>query len=157
MRAVMTDRIALWYHLYNRDSTFSRPRGVDQTRADRVLEFVRLSRRSGDVVALRDLSVHVQAGALFGFVGSNGVGKTTTKRLALGVRSAGSRRCAGPALRACLAIPEPPLRGALWYAAHGLGGETASPSFHGRRAPCDTGENRPRPTVSAVRSQANAS
>src|SRR5258708_32551206 len=57
---------------------------------DRVLEFDRLSKRYGEVVALQDLSFQVRAGELFGFVGSNGAGKTTTMRIAMGVLSADS-------------------------------------------------------------------
>jgi ABC-2 type transport system ATP-binding protein len=55
---------------------------------DRALEFERLSKRYGDVVALQDLSFQVRAGELFGFVGSNGAGKTTTMRIAMGVLAA---------------------------------------------------------------------
>jgi ABC-2 type transport system ATP-binding protein len=65
-----------------------------------VLEFDRLSKRYGDVVALQDLSFAVQAGELFGFVGANGAGKTTTMRIAMGVLSAdaGEVRWAGAPL-----------------------------------------------------------
>jgi ABC-2 type transport system ATP-binding protein len=53
-----------------------------------VLEIDRVSKRYGDVVALRDMTFDVKAGELFGFVGSNGAGKTTTMRIALGVLAA---------------------------------------------------------------------
>jgi ABC-2 type transport system ATP-binding protein len=53
-----------------------------------VLEIDGLSKRYGDVVALRDLSFEVRAGELFGFVGRNGAGKTTTMRIVLGVLAA---------------------------------------------------------------------
>jgi ABC-2 type transport system ATP-binding protein len=56
--------------------------------SDRRLEFDGLSKRYGDVVALQDLSFDVRAGEVFGFVGSNGAGKTTAMRIALGVLSA---------------------------------------------------------------------
>jgi ABC-2 type transport system ATP-binding protein len=49
------------------------------------LEIDRVSKRFGDVVALREMTFDVRAGELFGFVGSNGAGKTTTMRIALGV------------------------------------------------------------------------
>jgi ABC-2 type transport system ATP-binding protein len=54
----------------------------------RALEFVDLSRRFGDVVALDDVSFIVEAGEMVGFVGPNGAGKTTAMRIALGVLQA---------------------------------------------------------------------
>jgi ABC-2 type transport system ATP-binding protein len=54
------------------------------------LEIDHISKRYGDVVALRDTTFDVRAGELFGFVGSNGAGKTTTMRIALGVLMADS-------------------------------------------------------------------
>ncbi len=51
----------------------------------RALEIDRLSRRYGELVALRDASFEVAAGELFGFVGANGAGKTTTMRIVMGV------------------------------------------------------------------------
>jgi ABC-2 type transport system ATP-binding protein len=67
------------------------------TVADEVLEFDRLSKRYGEVPALRDLSFQVRAGELFGFVGANGAGKTTTMRICMGVlrADAGEVRWAG--------------------------------------------------------------
>lgn len=57
---------------------------------ERRLEIDRVSKRYGDVVALREMAFEVAAGELFGFVGSNGAGKTTTMRIALGVLAADS-------------------------------------------------------------------
>ena len=54
------------------------------------LQVDRLSRRYGDLVALRELSFEVGAGELFGFVGANGAGKTTTMRIVMGVLAADS-------------------------------------------------------------------
>jgi ABC-2 type transport system ATP-binding protein len=54
------------------------------------LEFDRICKRYGDLVALDDLSFDIRAAEVFGFVGSNGAGKTTTMRIALGVLSADS-------------------------------------------------------------------
>ncbi|SDD30168.1 ABC transporter ATP-binding protein [Actinokineospora iranica] len=61
------------------------------------LEIDGVSKRYGDVVALREMTFEVGAGELFGFVGSNGAGKTTTMRIALGVLAAdrGEVRWAG--------------------------------------------------------------
>jgi ABC-2 type transport system ATP-binding protein len=55
---------------------------------DQRLEIDHVSKRYGDVVALREMTFDVRAGELFGFVGSNGAGKTTTMRIALGVLAA---------------------------------------------------------------------
>jgi ABC-2 type transport system ATP-binding protein len=54
------------------------------------LEFDKVNKRYGDLVALDDLSFDIGAGEVFGFVGSNGAGKTTTMRIALGVLAADS-------------------------------------------------------------------
>jgi ABC-2 type transport system ATP-binding protein len=69
-------------------------------RLDRVtqrLEIDGVSKRFGEVIALRQMTFDVRAGELFGFVGSNGAGKTTTMRIALGVLAAdaGEVRWAG--------------------------------------------------------------
>src|SRR5262249_32847432 len=42
-----------------------------------------LGKRYGRVIALRDLSLEVQPGEIFGFLGLNGAGKTTTIRILL--------------------------------------------------------------------------
>ena len=55
---------------------------------DQVLEIDHISKRYGDIVALRDLSFTVRGGEVFGFVGSNGAGKTTTMRIIMGVLAA---------------------------------------------------------------------
>ncbi len=49
------------------------------------LEIDAVSKRYGEVVALDRLTFDVRAGEIFGFVGSNGAGKTTAMRIALGV------------------------------------------------------------------------
>jgi ABC-2 type transport system ATP-binding protein len=61
------------------------------------LELAGISKRYGDLQAVRDLSLDVGPGEVFGFVGSNGAGKTTTMRIVLGVLipDAGEVRWAG--------------------------------------------------------------
>ena len=51
-----------------------------------------LSRRYGDVQAVRDLDLIVPAGTIFGFLGRNGAGKTTTMRLITGLARPDSGR-----------------------------------------------------------------
>ena len=55
-----------------------------------VLELSHLTKRYGQLEALRDLSFTVRPGEIFGFVGANGAGKTTTMRVVLGVLEADS-------------------------------------------------------------------
>lgn len=57
---------------------------------ENVLEFDTVTKRYGDVVALDGATFDVRPGELFGFVGSNGAGKTTAMRIALGVLAADS-------------------------------------------------------------------
>ncbi|WP_345787532.1 ATP-binding cassette domain-containing protein, partial [Acinetobacter baumannii] len=49
------------------------------------LEIRDLHKRFGDTQALDGMSFTVGDGELYGFVGSNGAGKSTTMRIALGV------------------------------------------------------------------------
>ncbi len=51
------------------------------------LQVDNLTKRYGDLVALHDVSFTVAPGEIFGFVGSNGAGKSTTMRIILGVLS----------------------------------------------------------------------
>ncbi|AEE45397.1 ABC transporter ATP-binding protein [Cellulomonas fimi] len=54
------------------------------------LAFDALTKSYGTVQALRGLTFEVRAGEIFGFVGSNGAGKSTAMRIALGVLAADS-------------------------------------------------------------------
>lgn len=49
-----------------------------------VLEFVRVTKRFGDVAAVSDFSARVSPGVVTGFLGPNGAGKTTTLRMLMG-------------------------------------------------------------------------
>ncbi|GIG22923.1 ABC transporter ATP-binding protein [Cellulomonas chitinilytica] len=53
-----------------------------------VLSISSLEKSYGTVRALRDMTFDVHGGEIFGFVGSNGAGKSTTMRIAVGVLSA---------------------------------------------------------------------
>jgi ABC-2 type transport system ATP-binding protein len=50
-----------------------------------VVSFEGLTKRYGDIVAVRDLSFSIRSGTVTGFLGPNGAGKTTTLRLLLGL------------------------------------------------------------------------
>jgi len=49
------------------------------------IEVRNLTRRFGDFVAVNDVSFEVRAGEIFGFLGSNGAGKSTTIRMLCGL------------------------------------------------------------------------
>ncbi len=107
-----------------------------------MLELDRLTRRFGDLVALDELSFSVERGQMFGFVGSNGAGKTTAMRIVMGIDDAdsGQVRWAGePADRRMRSrfgympeerglYPKTPARRQLTYLArlHGLDRATAA-------------------------------
>ncbi len=74
-----------------------------------VIQVSNLTRRFGETTAVRDLTLDVQAGEIFGFLGHNGAGKTTTVRLLNGIyKPTSGSACVlgldpqadGPALRA---------------------------------------------------------
>jgi ABC-2 type transport system ATP-binding protein len=58
---------------------------------DPVIALHHLSKSYGNVHAVRDLSLTIEAGTIFGFLGPNGAGKTTTMRMLCGLthRSSG--------------------------------------------------------------------
>jgi sodium transport system ATP-binding protein len=62
-----------------------------------LIEFDRLSKSYGDLVAVRDLSLAVPAGEVYALLGANGAGKTTALRClaTLLVPTAGTARIAG--------------------------------------------------------------
>ncbi|WP_194411094.1 ABC transporter ATP-binding protein [Microbacterium cremeum] len=51
-----------------------------------VADFARVTRRYGDLVAVDDVSLQIEAGALVGLLGPNGAGKTTLLSLLQGLR-----------------------------------------------------------------------
>jgi ABC-2 type transport system ATP-binding protein len=76
---------------------------------DPVIQIHHLTRRFGTTFAVNDLTLDVQAGEIFGFLGHNGAGKTTTVRLLNGIYAPTSGSACvlgldpqadGPALRA---------------------------------------------------------
>src|SRR5690606_16515751 len=65
--------------------------------SDAVIETEHLSRRFGDLVAVRDLSLRVERGEIFGILGPNGAGKSTAIRMLCGILdpSGGAGRVVG--------------------------------------------------------------
>ena len=49
------------------------------------LSISHLTRRFGDFVAVNDVSFRIERGEIFGFLGSNGCGKTTTMKMLTGL------------------------------------------------------------------------
>ena len=80
-----------------------------------VIAVSRLTRRFGDFVAVNDVSFHVARGEIFGLLGANGAGKSTTFRMLCGLLppSGGSLRVAGFDLRKAAASA----RGRIGYMA----------------------------------------
>ena len=52
-----------------------------------MLKIEHLSKMYGDFAAVDDLSIHIQPGEIYGFIGHNGAGKTTTLKCAAGILS----------------------------------------------------------------------
>ena len=50
-----------------------------------ILKLDRVTKRFGDFTAVNDLSFEVPEGGIFGFLGGNGAGKTTSLRMALDI------------------------------------------------------------------------
>ena len=50
-----------------------------------IIVLAALTKSYGDLVAVRDLSLEIQRGEIFGFLGANGAGKTTTMRMLCGL------------------------------------------------------------------------
>jgi ABC-2 type transport system ATP-binding protein len=80
-----------------------------------VIAVSRLTRRFGDFVAVNDVSFHVARGEIFGLLGANGAGKSTTFRMLCGLLppSEGALRVAGFDLRKAAASA----RGRIGYMA----------------------------------------
>ncbi|HSI39294.1 MAG TPA: ABC transporter ATP-binding protein [Xanthobacteraceae bacterium] len=68
---------------------------------DYVIEVEGLSKRFGERVVVRDLSMRVKRGQIYGFLGPNGSGKTTTIRMLCGLLTpdAGRGTCLGMDIR----------------------------------------------------------
>src|SRR5687767_13843601 len=58
-------------------------KGTRRDRVESVLHTNKLTKRFGNVVAVRDLDLDVMRGEIYGFLGPNGAGKSTTIRMLL--------------------------------------------------------------------------
>lgn len=58
---------------------------VDFASGDAAIEASHLTRKFGDFTAVDDVSFRIQRGEIFGFLGSNGCGKTTTMKMLTGL------------------------------------------------------------------------
>lgn len=59
-------------------------------KAQNVIEVDNLSKLFGDFAAVNQISFHVKAGEIFGFLGANGAGKTTAMKMLIGISSPSS-------------------------------------------------------------------
>jgi ribosome-dependent ATPase len=66
-----------------------RPAGID---GETAIEAEHLTRRFGDFTAVDDVSFRIARGEIFGFLGSNGCGKTTTMKMLTGLLEASDGR-----------------------------------------------------------------
>src|SRR4051812_12214926 len=65
----------MWTHHRNKGSNFMEP----------IIALDRLSKSFGDTHAVREVSLKIAPGTIFGFLGANGAGKTTTIRMLCGL------------------------------------------------------------------------
>ena len=73
------------------------PRAPEPAGAEPAIEAIGLTRRFGDFTAVSDISFRIGRGEIFGFLGSNGCGKTTTMKMLTGLlpATAGEARLFG--------------------------------------------------------------
>ena len=50
-----------------------------------MLKIEHLTKKYGDKKAVDDLSLHIQPGEIYGFIGHNGAGKTTPSKATVGI------------------------------------------------------------------------
>jgi len=53
-----------------------------------MIHMMNVSKQFGSLAAVKNISLSVQAGEIFGFVGPDGAGKTTTMRMLIGILTA---------------------------------------------------------------------
>ena len=58
---------------------------IEKTEENAMLKIEHLTKTYGEKKAVDDLSLHIQAGEIYGFIGHNGAGKTTTLKAVAGI------------------------------------------------------------------------
>ena len=58
-----------------------------------IIQTKNITKRYGDTIAVDNVSIHIEQGEIYGFLGLNGAGKTTTVRLLLGLIKPDSGTC----------------------------------------------------------------
>ena len=71
------------------------------------IQIERLHYRAGENFEIKELDLHVPSGSIYGFLGPNGSGKTTTIRLILGLLRPLSGRSRPRISRIVVVFPEP--------------------------------------------------
>ncbi|WP_082117197.1 ATP-binding cassette domain-containing protein [Sedimenticola thiotaurini] len=74
----------------NPDEVFSLELNIHGSTGDEVIRVDRLQRRFGDFIAVNNVSFSVRRGEIFGLLGANGAGKSTTFRMLCGLLPASS-------------------------------------------------------------------
>nr|WP_320135467.1 ATP-binding cassette domain-containing protein [uncultured Amphritea sp.] len=94
---------------------FTPPSKIDTAAGDEVIRVDKLQRRFGDFIAVNNVSFSVRRGEIFGLLGANGAGKSTTFRMLCGLLpvSSGELAVAGYDLRRAAATA----RGRIGYMA----------------------------------------
>lgn len=94
---------------------FTPPSKIDAAAGDEVIRVDKLQRRFGDFIAVNNVSFSVRRGEIFGLLGANGAGKSTTFRMLCGLLpvSSGELAVAGYDLRRAAATA----RGRIGYMA----------------------------------------
>ena len=50
-----------------------------------MLKIEHLTKKYGDKTAVKDISINIKSGEIYGFIGHNGAGKTTTLKSVVGI------------------------------------------------------------------------
>ena len=71
--------------MYNVTHTNTNCKALRPKEGIKLLKIQNLTKTYGEKVAVDDLSIHIEPGQIYGFIGHNGAGKTTTLKAATGI------------------------------------------------------------------------